>query len=195
MRFCPACGHPLERRIPPLDHLPRFVCPACQTIHYQNPRIVAGTVPLAGSRVLLCRRAIAPRLGYWTLPAGFMECQESTQEAAIRETREEAGAAVRLLGLHAVIDLPRFDQVHLFYRAVLLDRAWHPGFETLEVRLFPLTAIPWAELAFASVEAALRHLVAHWDPAPPPNTLPPPLITTLEVARGPAPSSSASPTA
>jgi len=176
MRFCSECGHPLERRVPPLDHLPRFICPQCQTIHYQNPRIVAGTVPLAGEQVLLCRRAIAPRAGFWTLPAGFMECQESTQEAALRETREEAGAEVALAGLHALIDLPAIDQVHLFYRATLLDRHWHPGYETLEMRLFPFSEIPWEELAFVSVAVALEHLVRHWAGK---ERMPAPLVTSL----------------
>jgi len=159
MNFCSVCGHPVERKIPPLDHLPRYVCPNCATIHYENPRIVAGTLPLRGNQILLCRRAIAPRIGYWTLPAGFMECNESTLEAAMRETWEEAGARVRIDALHALLDVPHIHQVHLFYRATLLDLDWVPGAETLEIRLFPLSCLPWDELAFPTVRRALEYML------------------------------------
>ncbi|WP_459826919.1 NUDIX hydrolase [Hydrogenophilus islandicus] len=183
MKFCSVCGHPVERKVPPMDHLPRFVCPNCQTIHYENPRVVAGTLPLWGDQVLLCRRAIAPRVGFWTLPAGFLECNESTQQAAVRETWEEAGARVAIDALHALIDVPHIHQVHLFYRAQLLDRHWHPGFETLEIRLFPLSAIPWEELAFATVRRALQHLQEWQESVSHPLerfTAPlPPLVATL----------------
>ncbi|MCX7945855.1 MAG: NUDIX hydrolase [Hydrogenophilus sp.] len=168
MRFCSSCGHPVERRIPPGDHLPRFVCPRCRTVHYQNPRIIVGTLPLWEGQVLLCRRAIPPRIGFWTLPAGFLECDESTSTAAQRETVEEAGARVTIVRLYALIDAPHIQQVHLFYHAILRDRAWAPGGETLELRLFTPRQIPWDELAFATVRSVLRYWAEKGAHAPTP---------------------------
>src|SRR5690554_4883813 len=131
MNFCSHCGHTVRFAIPEGDDRPRYLCDECGTIHYQNPRIVAGTLAVSGSQVLLCRRAIAPRLGYWTLPAGFMENAETTGEAAARETREEARAEVA--------------------------GAFAPGPESLEVALFEEEEIPWEELAFPTIERTLRH--------------------------------------
>ena len=121
MNFCSACGHSVNLEIPEGDNRPRYVCPSCKTIHYQNPNIVAGTIPVYGDKVLLCKRAIEPRYGYWTLPAGFMENQETTREAAARETWEEAEAKVELLGLFTLIDVPQINQVHIYYRAELIN--------------------------------------------------------------------------
>jgi ADP-ribose pyrophosphatase YjhB (NUDIX family) len=161
MKFCSACGHRVSQRIPPDDNRERFICDSCGTIHYENPRMVLGTLPVwEDGRVLLCRRAIEPRHGYWTLPAGFMENGETTAEGALRETDEEAGARVELLAPFTLLDVPHVHQVHLFYRARLLDLDFAPGPESLEVQLFHEADIPWDELAFRTVITTLRHFFA-----------------------------------
>ncbi len=160
MKFCPNCAAPIARRVPPGDSLPRYLCDACGSIHYQNPRLVVGTLPEWQGRVLLCRRAIEPRYGYWTLPAGFMENDETTGEAALRETLEESGARVELGAPFSMISVPRVNQVHLFYRARLLDLDFRPGAETLEVALLEEAQVPWQEIAFRTVGATLRHWFA-----------------------------------
>ena len=156
MKFCSQCGHPVNWQTPSGDHRPRFVCPACHTVHYQNPRIVAGCLPLWGEQVLLCRRAIEPRRGYWTLPAGFMENGETMEHAARREADEEACARLGPMALYQLFDLPHINQVHVFYRAELADLAFAVGVESLEVRLFEESEIPWDELAFRTVSRALE---------------------------------------
>lgn len=156
MKFCTQCGSPLESRIPAGDTLPRHVCPRCGHIHYQNPKLIVGCVPEWGSRILLCRRAIEPRQGMWTLPAGFMENRESTAEAAARETLEEACAEVEIIAPLAMVDVPRIDQVHLMFRARLLREEFAAGHESLEVGLFEESEIPWQDLAFPSVIFTLQ---------------------------------------
>ena len=160
MKFCANCGAPVARRVPPGDSLPRYLCDACGSIHYQNPRLVVGTLPEWEGKVLLCRRAIEPRYGYWTLPAGFMENDETTGEAAARETLEEAGARVELAAPFSMISVPYVNQVHLFYRARLLDLDFKPGVESLEVGLYEEAKIPWQEIAFRTVGATLKHWFA-----------------------------------
>ena len=156
MKFCADCGHAVEHRTPPGDHLPRYVCPSCGTIHYQNPKIVAGCVPEYEGRLLLCRRAIEPRYGFWTIPAGFMENGETTQQAAQRESLEEACAEVVVGSLLAVVHVLHADQVHVMFRAQLPVPQFAAGAESLEVMLCEEAAIPWDEIAFLSVEFALR---------------------------------------
>ncbi len=160
MKFCSVCGHEVIARIPPGDNRERFVCDQCGTIHYQNPRNVVGTVPVWGEQVLLCRRAIEPRYGYWTLPAGFMEMGETTAEAAARETLEEAGARVEVQTLFTLLNVPQVHQVHLFYLARLVDPGFEAGEESLEVRLFDEADIPWDEIAFPTVSQTLRFFFA-----------------------------------
>lgn len=156
MKFCANCGSAVVRRTPPGDALPRWVCDECGEIHYQNPKLVVGTVPEHGGRILLCRRAIEPRYGYWTLPAGFMENDETTGQAALRETLEEAGAVVELGAPFSMISVPRVNQVHVFYLARLGVLEFKPGEESLEVALFDEAAIPWKEIAFRTVATTLR---------------------------------------
>ncbi|MDD2047454.1 NUDIX hydrolase [Pseudomonas putida] len=156
MKFCSACGNPVIQRIPEGDTRLRYVCDHCQTIHYQNPNIVAGVLPIWGSQVLLCRRAIEPRRGYWTLPAGFMENGETLEQAARRETVEEACARVGQMSLYQLFDLPHINQVHVFFRAELADLDFAVGVESLEVRLFDEIEIPWDELAFRTVSRTLK---------------------------------------
>lgn len=160
MKYCSSCGHSVEHRIPQGDNRPRYVCPSCDTIHYQNPRIVAGTVPVWEDKILLCRRAIEPRYGYWTLPAGFMENAETTDEAAARETWEEALAEVSIEGLYTVIHVPHIDQVHMFYRATLTNGSFGAGEESLESQLFSIDDIPWEDLSFPTVKRTLEYFVA-----------------------------------
>ena len=156
MKFCYNCGSPVEFRIPDGDHLPRFVCPNCHTIHYQNPRIIAGCIPVRGDQVLLCKRAIEPRLGYWTFPAGFMENGEAVQDGAAREAMEEALARVEIGSLISIVNVIRAHQVHITFRATLLDDDFGVGPESLEVGLYREDQIPWDDIAFLSVDFALR---------------------------------------
>jgi len=157
MKFCSNCGAPVELRVPAGDNLPRHVCAACETIHYQNPKMVVGCIAEWEDRILLCRRAIDPRHGLWTLPAGFMENGETVAQAALRETLEEANARVELAAMYAVLSVPHVSQVHIFYRGRLLDLAFAPGTESLEVALFAEAEIPWKALAFRTISTTLRH--------------------------------------
>lgn len=157
MKYCSNCGHTVEQKIPLDDTRLRYVCPQCETIHYQNPNIVAGTIPVHEGKVLLCRRAIEPRHGFWTLPAGFMENQETTMEAAARETWEEAEAKVALHHLYTMINVPQIDQVHIFFLATLIDGKFGIGPESLECQLFEEEDIPWDEIAFPTVKRTLKH--------------------------------------
>jgi ADP-ribose pyrophosphatase YjhB (NUDIX family) len=158
VRFCSACGaERIEFRIPEGDTLPRNVCGACGAIHYQNPKIVVGCLPELDGQVLLCLRAIEPRRGLWTLPAGFLENGETLDTGAVRETLEEANARVALGPLYTIISLPHISQVYIMFRAQLLDRDFGPGPESLEVRLFDEDEIPWEELAFRTIGRTLRN--------------------------------------
>jgi ADP-ribose pyrophosphatase YjhB (NUDIX family) len=160
IQHCRVCGQGTRYVVPADDNRERAVCGACGEIHYENPLNVVGTVPVWGERVLLCRRAIEPRRGFWTLPAGFLELGESTADGACRETAEEAGARIELLGLFTVLNVVRVGQVHLYYRARMLDDTLDPGPETLEARLFDEAEVPWDELAFRTVRRTLEHFFA-----------------------------------
>ncbi|MGH8496842.1 MAG: NUDIX hydrolase [Gammaproteobacteria bacterium] len=156
MKFCSKCGQPVEYRIPPGDNLPRHVCVACGTVHYRNPRMVVGCVPDHEGRILLCRRSIEPRSGYWTVPAGFLENGETLEQAAARETLEEAMARVAIGRLFAIANVTHAFQVHIMFEGTLLDGSYGAGHETLEADLFAAGDIPWGGIAFPSVEFALR---------------------------------------
>lgn len=160
MKFCSECAHPVALAIPEGDNRPRYVCPNCHAIHYQNPKLVIGSIPVweqdGKLQILLCRRAIEPRYGYWTLPAGFMENEETTEQAAVRETEEEAGADVELGKLFTLLNVAHVHQVHLFYLARLRNLDFAPGEESLEVQLFTQDEIPWDELAFPTVRSTLE---------------------------------------
>jgi ADP-ribose pyrophosphatase YjhB (NUDIX family) len=161
VKFCSECGAPVELSLPQDDHRERHVCTVCSTIHYQNPKIIAGAIPeWTDGRILLCRRAIEPRSGFWTLPAGFMENGETTSQAAARETLEEANARIDVLGLYAMYNLPYINQVQLLFRAKLLDLDFSPGVESLEVALFGEDEIPWDTLAFRPIRYTLEHFFA-----------------------------------
>lgn len=156
MDFCCHCGSGLSHRVPEGDTRLRDVCDHCSAIHYENPKIVAGCLVSWEGRVLLCRRAIEPRRGFWTLPAGFMENEETTAQAAARETWEEARARVDIDGLYTLFNLPQISQVYLLFRAHLRDADFGPGPESLEVALFDEAGIPWDELAFPVIRETLR---------------------------------------
>ena len=160
MNYCSDCGAETVEKIPPADNRPRHVCVACERVHYQNPKIIAGCIPVWDERVLLCQRAIEPRRGFWTLPAGFMELGETTQEAAARETLEEANARVDDLRLYTVFNLPHVNQVYMIFLARLLDADFSPGAESQAVALYREREVPWDELAFLAIRHSLRYFYA-----------------------------------
>jgi ADP-ribose pyrophosphatase YjhB (NUDIX family) len=156
MKYCSNCGETLKQAVPPGDDRERFVCPACGRIHYQNPRVVVGCIPMWQNRLLLCRRSIEPRYGMWTLPAGYLENGESVEEGAQRELLEEARASTRALRPYGLYNIRHVSQVYLIFRAELASEDFGAGEETIEARLFTEDAIPWDELAFRVVETTLR---------------------------------------
>ena len=159
-KHCPSCGQAVEYRVPADDNRERATCTACATVHYENPINVVGTLPVWGegpnAQVLLCKRAIEPRYGLWTLPAGFLELGETAAEGALRETDEEAGAQIELQPLYSLMNVVSVGQIHLYYRARLLSPEFNPGPETLEARLFHEHEVPWDALAFRTVRETLR---------------------------------------
>ena len=156
MNFCSHCGNTITIRIPEGDNRERHVCDQCDSVHYQNPRIIAGCIPISGKRILLCKRAIAPRLGYWTLPAGFLENGETVIQGALRECHEEARAQLETPTLFGMYDIPHINQVYIFYQGQLVDDSYAPGEESLKVELFHEHEVPWNELAFPVITQALE---------------------------------------
>ena len=155
MKYCSSCGSLVDRLVPEGDNRERWVCPECKTVHYQNPLIVVGCIPELDGEILLCKRAIEPRHGYWTVPAGFMELDETIEEGAVRETREEACAEVEVGHLFAAVDVPQAGQLHLFFTAKLIG-GHAAGDETLETAMYGFGNIPWDEIAFKSGHFALK---------------------------------------
>jgi len=156
VNFCSHCGAAVAYQVPPGDHLPRFVCARCGTIHYQNPKLVVGCVPEDGGRILLCKRAIEPRRGYWTVPAGFMENDETLQQAAERESHEEALARVEIGSLLTIVHVMHAHQVHVFFRARLAEPQFGVGPESLESKMVTEGEVPWDDLAFPSITFTLQ---------------------------------------
>jgi len=156
MKFCNQCGQSVELKIPAGDNRERHVCDHCNTIHYQNPNIVAGCLPVWEDKVLLCKRAIEPRHGFWTLPAGFMENNETLEQAATRESVEEANANLEINHLYTVISLPHVNQIYMLYLAQLKDLNFSAGIESLDVKLFTEEQIPWDNLAFRTIDFTLK---------------------------------------
>ena len=157
IRHCKQCGTAVTYRLPDDgDTRERAICPACHTVHYENPLNVVGTIPIWNDQVLLCKRNIEPRLGKWTLPAGFMELGETIMQGAARETQEEAGAQFQMLEMFTIMNVVRVGQVHFFFRARLTSDQFDPGHETQEARLFAEHEIPWDELAFRTVRETLQ---------------------------------------
>lgn len=168
MNFCSNCGHKTEWRVPEDDNRPRHVCDNCNTIHYDNPKIICGCLVTYKDQVLLCKRAIEPRHGKWTLPAGFMENGETASEGALRETWEESGARPRLNGLYSLCSIAHISQVYMIFHATLDEPIFEAGPESLDVQLFSPENIPWDELAFHTVAETLRKWIEdkHQSPLP-----------------------------
>lgn len=160
MKFCSKCSATITVKIPQNDTRERFICGSCNTIHYENPRNVVGTIPIWEDKILLCKRAIQPRLGFWTLPAGFLEIGESTNDGAERETFEEAGAKIQIGPLFSLLNVTHVGQVHLFYLAKMSNALFEAGVESIEVALFSEAEIPWNELAFPTVQKTLKWFFA-----------------------------------
>lgn len=157
LKHCKSCGSAVTYRLPDDgDTRERAICTACHTVHYENPLNVVGTLPIWEDKILLCKRNIEPRYGKWTLPAGFMELGETVAQGAARETDEEAGAQIELMGLYTLMNVVRVGQVHFFYRAKLLSTTFHPGHETIEARLFSEDEVPWDDIAFRTVRETLK---------------------------------------
>jgi ADP-ribose pyrophosphatase YjhB (NUDIX family) len=156
MKFCSLCGASLRLAIPDGDDRPRHLCDACDTVHYQNPKLIAGCIPVWQDRILLCKRAIDPRKGFWTLPAGFMEMGETIAQAAQREAREEANVEVAIGEIFTIFSLPHISQVYFFFRAEMITEDFSSGAESLETRLFREDEIPWDDLSFETVQRSLR---------------------------------------
>ncbi len=159
MNYCSQCGASVIIKTPEGDERPRYVCESCETIHYQNPKIVVGVLPTWQDKILFCRRAIQPRHGLWTLPAGFMENGETLEQGACRETYEEANAIVSNATLYTVISLPHISQVYMMYRGEIENGQHSPGIESLETRLLAVDEIPWDELAFRTIKKTLQCFV------------------------------------
>jgi len=159
MKFCSNCANPVSQQIPKGDNRLRYICTHCSTIHYQNPLVIVGILPEYNDKILLCKRAIEPQLGRWTLPAGFLENDESTLEGALRECFEEAKAKVIDATLYALYDIPYINQVYVFYRAQLATNDFGPSPESSEVALFNEEDIPWNQLAFPVVGAVLKRFL------------------------------------
>ena len=156
MKYCSTCGETVTQKIPEGDNRLRYVCTSCETIHYQNPRIIAGCIAEHGDKILLCKRAIEPRHGLWTLPAGFMENEETTLAAAARESFEEANAKLKDMTLYCTYSIPHISQVYMMYRGTLIDGHSAPGEESLETQLYKEAEIPWGELAFPVITETLK---------------------------------------
>lgn len=157
INYCNHCGENVSLLIPAGDNRDRHVCDACGQIHYQNPKVVCGCIPVWRERILLCRRAIEPRKGLWTLPAGFMENGETLQHGAARETLEEAGAEIAGQMLYGIYNLPRVNQVYVMFLAQLTgEDSFAPGVESLDVRLFEERQIPWEDIAFRVIRRTLE---------------------------------------
>ena len=160
MNFCSDCGKSVSLRIPEGDTYHRHVCDDCGTIHYQNPKVVVGCLPEWEDKILLCRRAIEPRYGLWTLPAGFLENGETAAQGAARETLEEAGARVEIGAMYTFLNLPYINQIYVMFRGKLLDLDYAAGTESLEVKLINEADIPWKELAFRTIKVTLEKYYA-----------------------------------
>lgn len=165
MMFCSRCGAQTERRIPEGEDRERDVCGGCGEIHYSNPKVIVGCLPVHEGKVLLCLRAIEPRKGYWTLPAGFMENGETTAEGAAREMVEEAAAVAEDMALYHVFDVPRISQVYVFYRCAVAKGKYGVGPESLDSQLFAFEDIPWDQLAFPVVKQLLRRFIENYAQA------------------------------
>jgi len=160
MKYCSKCGHEVESKIVEDDHRPRFVCPSCNTIHYQNPNVVVGSIPMWQGKILMARRSIEPRIGTWNLPAGFLENGETVEEGAARELYEETKAKIENLRLFSVYSVARINQIHIYYIADLISDYYEITPESSEIQLMEISEIPWDEISFPSTMFNLKKYVA-----------------------------------
>ena len=160
MKYCSNCASPLEYRVPEYDDRERHCCPSCGHIHYINPKVIVGCLPIWEDKILMCKRGIEPRKGYWTLPGGFMEVDETTEQGALRETWEEARVQADIVKLHGIYNIPHINQVYFFYLANMLSPDFETTFESTEIKLYDKTEIPWDQLAFKVVELALKQYMS-----------------------------------
>ena len=164
MKFCSNCGSSkISLKIPEGDNRERYVCDSCNTIHYSNPNVVVGTLPTFEDKILLCKRAIEPRVGLWTLPAGFLENGESLLEGAWRETKEETQADVEMHKILAIFNIPQINQIYVIYKASILENSYGPTSESLDVKLFSKEDIPWEKIAFPFVPKAINHYYDNFE--------------------------------
>jgi ADP-ribose pyrophosphatase YjhB (NUDIX family) len=157
MNFCSRCASRLHFAVPPDDDRSRFVCESCGTVHYQNPRVVVGCIPEHEDRILLCRRAIEPQRGWWTLPAGYLENGETVSACAERETREETGARISDLTPYVLFNICHINQIYLMFRGRVAEAGDGPGKESLEIRFFTEAEVPWEQIAFRVISATLKN--------------------------------------
>lgn len=156
MKYCSQCGGSLSYRIPPGDDRPRYMCDDCGAVHYENPKVVVGCIPVWEDKLLLCRRAIEPGYGKWTLPAGYLEKGETAEQGAIRETYEESGARVEIMQPYALFSLTFADHIYFMFHARMLSSDFAPGKESLSVKLFGESEIPWSEIAFSVIRETIE---------------------------------------
>jgi ADP-ribose pyrophosphatase YjhB (NUDIX family) len=157
LNYCPNCSAKVSLKIPEGDNRERYVCDSCNTIHYSNPNVVVGTLPAFEDKILLCKRAIEPRVGLWTVPAGFLENGESLLQGAWRETKEETQAEVDMKEILTIFNIPQINQIYVIYRANIEDNSFGPTSESLDVKLFSYDEVPWEELAFPFVPKTINH--------------------------------------
>lgn len=161
MNFCSHCGNPVKLSIIPGDTVQRYFCPKCETVHYQNPKVIVGCIASQGSKILLCKRAIEPRIGKWGIPAGYLENGETIEAGAVRETFEESNGVVADLSLHCIYNLPHVNQLYIYFTAHLVSWDFTPNAETEDAALFEPHEIPWDELAFTSNRFALEKYLSN----------------------------------
>jgi ADP-ribose pyrophosphatase YjhB (NUDIX family) len=156
MKFCSNCAYPISFNLVEGEHIPRFHCTSCGVIHYVNPKIIVGCLPIWEDKVMLCKRGIEPQYGLWNIPGGFMENEETTEEGAVREMFEETKGAVNVIGLHTVFNVVPVNQVHLHFLVEMKDLNFSLTPESIDIQLFKEEDIPWQDIAFASTKFALR---------------------------------------
>ena len=160
--YCTQCGHKTIKKVPKNDNQTRAVCTKCTHIHYENPKVITGIIPVIDDEILLCKRAIEPQKNKWTIPSGFMENNETVEEGALREAQEEAGITPTITQLFTLYNLPHIGQIYLLYLATLPDKTHTPGAETIESKFVKHHEIPWPDIAFASVTFALKHYITDY---------------------------------
>ncbi len=160
MTYCFKCGKKMILKTPQSDTHERLVCPSCDYVHYVNPKVIVGVLPVINDQILLCKRAIEPASQKWTVPAGFLECNETMQDGALREATEEAGITLEKSSLYITCSIPRISQIYCIYLGILKNKNVNPGPETSDYAFFDLDKLPWDDIAFSSVTLTLKHYLS-----------------------------------